>query len=389
MTKTVFFDARGRVHSLFKEFIEFPPEGYRFVLNGGGSHPTPRFDHQTIFSRMRSKLHRSPYSSLLLSELRYATGDSLLSKPVHSDITFSPFRPVYRKEKWVAFIEHLGGILPSTYDISNLNIYRKFVSKVLSSKNCKKIVPYCGASERTLLNYLDSRKFRDKVQVVHLAVRPKHFEKKYTNDVVRFLFLGTVNYGEDPGTFTVKGGKETLEAFGKLNEIYGQQIELLMRCRVPSDAKAKYRRIVSLNNVKIIESPLSSDEFARLVQATDIYMHPGHITPAMAFLDAMSYELPIIATDVFSSSEMVSDGLNGFLVKAPFKVDNFVAQWSRIDSVNQQMIDEIVAKARILIDDSNLRRRMGREGRKRVEYGEFSIGERNRKLKRIFDEASA
>jgi hypothetical protein len=40
-----------------------------------------------------------------------------------------------------------------------------------------------------------------------------------------------------------------------------------------------------------------------------------------------------------------------------------------------------------MIEDSSLGRRLGREARRLIERGEFSIRNRNEKLKMIFDEA--
>jgi glycosyltransferase involved in cell wall biosynthesis len=59
----------------------------------------------------------------------------------------------------------------------------------------------------------------------------------------------------------------------------------------------------------------------------------------------------------------------------------------RIDQEGEKLIDEIVDKVSLLIENSSLRKRMGRYGRKLVERGKFSIKERNKKLKRIYEKA--
>ena len=53
-----------------------------------------------------------------------------------------------------------------------------------------------------------------------------------------------------------------------------------------------------------------------------------------------------------------------------------------------KVVEEFVKKTSILIEDGELRRRMGRTGRQEIEVGKFSIKKRNEKLKKIFDEAT-
>ena len=51
------------------------------------------------------------------------------------------------------------------------------------------------------------------------------------------------------------------------------------------------------------------------------------------------------------------------------------------------MIEQIVDKTSLLIEQDSLRRRIGENARYLVEQGEFCIEKRNAKLKGIFDEA--
>ena len=49
----------------------------------------------------------------------------------------------------------------------------------------------------------------------------------------------------------------------------------------------------------------------------DIFLYPTNVTPANVFLDAMSYELPIVTTDVWGNQEIVADGKIGVIVPHP------------------------------------------------------------------------
>ena len=53
------------------------------------------------------------------------------------------------------------------------------------------------------------------------------------------------------------------------------------------------------------------------------------------------------------------------------------------------MVEDIVRQTSILVENPDLRRRMGKAARQEVEEGKFSIERRNRQLKEILDRATA
>lgn len=57
-----------------------------------------------------------------------------------------------------------------------------------------------------------------------------------------------------------------------------------------------------------------------------------------------------------------------------------------IEIVDIKVVEELVGKTSILIENKELRRSMGKTGRGEIETGKFSIDKRNEKLKRVFDE---
>jgi len=72
-----------------------------------------------------------------------------------------------------------------------------------------------------------------------------------------------------------------------------------------------------------------------------------------SMIEAMSYELPVIATNVGGTSELIKNGKNGFLIEPLDKKD-------------------LVKKISTLIEDKNLRAKLGKLGRKTIEE-KFSI----------------
>jgi glycosyltransferase involved in cell wall biosynthesis len=119
----------------------------------------------------------------------------------------------------------------------------------------------------------------------------------------------------------------------------------------------------------------------------------------MAILEAMSYELPVIAINLYDIPEAVQNMKTGILIDPPPNVSYYT--WNgapnhhdrnllpRIRQSRRWIVNQIVDKASFLIEENSLRRQIGREAKRMIEHGEFSITKRNEKLKRIFDEAIA
>jgi glycosyltransferase involved in cell wall biosynthesis len=115
----------------------------------------------------------------------------------------------------------------------------------------------------------------------------------------------------------------------------------------------------------------------------------------------MSVGLPIVTTNIFAIPEIVEDGKNGFLIEARkydwagsnglMKVEFLLDPKKRMSMYRlnkPEIVRQLVKKISLLIEDSSLRKRMGREGKKLVEKGKFSIKERNKKLREIYEEST-
>jgi len=91
-----------------------------------------------------------------------------------------------------------------------------------------------------------------------------------------------------------------------------------------------------------------------------------------------------VATDVAGNPEIVEDGNNGFLVpgRAVTELDR---AWDR--ELDRELVQALCQKLSMLIENPELRRRMGKEARRTAEE-KFSIEKRNEALKRVLDEAT-
>jgi glycosyltransferase involved in cell wall biosynthesis len=391
--KKVYLEGRAsswELHSLYKELVYLPPEGYEFVV-AANKRVSRSQDFINSLNKMvvRYYFTKVPYDYVrpLVYYFYYRLKDGSRSENV--DLTYASQHVVFRREPWVVDLEHAGALVA----YGKIKAFKKIIEKVLGSDYCKKIIPWTEMSKKTLLSSFDYRGFKEKIEVVNLAVRPKRFHKKFDSDKIKLLFVGTANRVNISDSFAIKGGNEVLKAFETLCKEY-RNLELVLRSYVPANVKEKY---ASFKDIRIIDNIVSWKVLDYEFRTADIFLFPSHSTPGMAILDAMSYELPVVATDVWANRELVDDGRTGFLIKGSGKVryfdENFVPLWGEprfmraIRQVDSRVVEELVEKTSILIENEGLRRSMGKTGRLRIEEGNFSISKRNQKLKKIFDEA--
>jgi glycosyltransferase involved in cell wall biosynthesis len=391
--KEVYLEGRAggwELHSLYNELALFPPEGYKFVVTADG--------HVSEQQRVIYKLNKGFVSSSVVKTLYdivrplayhfYSRfGDGI--RPKNVDLTYASQHVVLRKEPWIVDLEHVGALVA----YGKIHVCKKIIEKSLKSTYCKKIMPWTEMGKKSLLSSIDCQAFRDKVEVVNLAVHPKSLHKEFDSDKIKLLFVGTANRANIGHSFAIKGGNEVLKAFGDLRRKY-RNLELVVRSYLPTNIKQRY---VGSKNLRMIDSVVPWQVLDHEFRTADIFLFPAHSTPGMAILDAMSYELPIVTTDVWANRELVDHGKTGFLIRRHSKVryydENFVPLWGEpsfmraIHQSDPKMVEELVEKTSVLIEDEKLRRSMGKAGKQEVEMGKFSIETRNKKLRKIFDAA--
>jgi glycosyltransferase involved in cell wall biosynthesis len=387
--KKVYIEPAGRWHSFLTQLKNTPPDGYEFVS------PPTSFD-KAIGPLLQNNfvyytLQRLMLEKLVPMHIVKAWAEGRFKKtPPDIDLTYSIGHVIYRNEPWVIAVEWVTQLFG--YQSAHLKRYHKSVEKLLASDNCKKIICWGELSKNTVLHNLNCASFADKIVIVPHAVNKKDFVKQPPTDKVKLLFVGSANI---VGDFELKGGKEALEGFTILRQKYNN-LEMVVRSDMPQEIKRKYN---SINGLRIIDKILPWPEMEHEFQTADIFLFPGHHTPFMSFLDAMSYELPIITTNAYANAELVTDGQTGLLIncsqKVPYYLDKYLLDGSTskfrkaIKTLDNAVVTELVEKTSLLIENADLRQKMGKAGRAEIENGRFSIKNRNEKLKDILDEATS
>lgn len=364
----------------------YPPEDYRIILHEIDQ--ISRFS--TLASKNRNIIHKKmAYYLNPLPYIYYQLHDGV-KIPVNTDLIYASQHIISTEKPWLVDVE-LVSALSGYFNISPI---KKIIEKKLNQKNCKKILPWSEWSKGTITNCFKDKSIIDKIQVVRHTVPPQEIKKNKDDSIIKILFVGTIN----PGTvlnFEFKGLYETIDAFLKLQKEYKNKIQLIVRSTVPNNIK----QIIDQNDgIVHHDRKLSQQEMHQLFSECHIFPHVGYEVMNISVLEAMSYGISVIATDLFNSSELIKNEQNGFLIK-PLKSEVFYDKYGQPNESSPKYVSEmkkersyltkkLAESIRILIEDKKLCYKMGIEAHKSFIEGEFSIKKRNLLLKKIFDEAT-
>jgi glycosyltransferase involved in cell wall biosynthesis len=383
--RLVYLDIAGRMHPLYKLLLEHPPEGFLPVL---GSSPADRLTRRLSSSPSIFGALTGPVAKTIPVNLAKAAAERFKKPPKGTAVTVSNGHLVFRPEPWVVdleFVTQLAG-----YNYEHFLSFRRIIQKRLASSWCRSVISWTLTGARTVTANLDSVGWGGKVRHVPLAV-PKRAERN-RNGVkqhTKLLFVGSLNI---PGQFELKGGMELLAAFEQVSSRY-DELELVMRSDIPA---GWVRRIPERSNIRVLDQPLPWSRIESEFESSDIFVFPSYNTPGLVFLDAMSYGLPVVTTDIWGNSEMILSDVNGIVIPGSKRVryaGHNIPLWGdpgfrlTLTEPDSEVVESLVDALRLLIEDQGLRSRLGRNGRDMVENGRYSLRHRNELLRAVLEEA--
>lgn len=393
MSKKVYLEPGWVMHAAPLGLVANPPDGYEFVVK------------ETIQEKVFKAVTYWDLPRFLLrsSDIVLPTGlvKSWLERknqpPEGTALTYAIEHLVARPEPWV--LETELAFLLAGRDPKHFMRFKGIVERALASPCCRKIICQSEASRKTLLADLDSSGFEHKLSVVYCTIRPRSFTKEHT-EVVKLLFVASDllrQAGWSFEAFLHKGGADTLETYAQLRKRY-DNVELAVRARVPPELKKRYDGTPGL---RFIEDFIPWEQLEHEYLSSDIFIQPSNLTVPMGLLEAMSYELAVVTTDSWANAEYVEDGQTGLVgprsqKRGPYYYHdtaqpNFGSpEYSNaMRQADPQVVAGLAERVSMLIENPELRRRMGKAGRWEVEHGKFSLARVNAQLGRIFDEAIA
>ncbi|MCK4996960.1 glycosyltransferase family 4 protein [Candidatus Pacearchaeota archaeon] len=345
----------------YKYLIDSPPEGIEF-LNTQKQKGVITNKKFFLFSNfLKNRVRSWP------TKLKLAIPNAHLSPKGNYDLIHCCHCLSKNIDKpWVADLESWwSAYLSSPYSERS----RKKVEKILISPNCKKLMPWTEATKEIIVEKFP--RIKNKIEVVYPAIPERKERKDRENKKLNLIFTGRYFYQ--------KGGHHALEVIDRLTKKY-PNVWGIFNSEVPEDILKGYSKNKKIKFFGLIPQ----SKLFELYGNADILIYPGYSDSfGFAYLEAMSFGVPIITTDGFARKEIVEEGKTGFVIDLQKR---FIKSF-KYEGYDKKVIDELANKTSMLIEDKKLRKRMSKECIKTIKSGKFSITERDKKLKRIYREA--
>ena len=257
--------------------------------------------------------------------------------------------------------------------------------RLLQRENCKKILAWTEETKKEIITNFPG--IKSKVEVVSFAMPSKKYQRIKSKKTT-LMFVSRYFYQ--------KGGVHALEVLDRITK-KNKDVSAIFISPTPEKFKEKYK-----SNKKIsFYDLMPHEELEKIFCQADIMIYPGYSdTFGFLFVEAMAFGIPVITVDGFARKEMVEDGKTGFIIKRSEELKKvmsevkpffqFVGRDSpeeKIKNVQEEIIKKMVIRTEELIQDKKLREKMSREGVKIVDNGKFSLKERNKKLRKIYEES--
>jgi glycosyltransferase involved in cell wall biosynthesis len=356
------------IHGMLDEQLQHPPEGVKFEQ--ARVEPKPSW----IRSPLKCYLYSVPDCELDLIEAVLA--------PIKTRMPWVCSMDCYQSA--LAF-SILGAPTPKW-------IRRVFVESLLKKANCKKIVFWSEAALKTLTGYgrVTSPEIIGKAMVIYPAIRfvdnPREISQ-VSDRPFQFLFSGD---------FFRKGGVNVVDAFERLLQKHPNLV--LRICAGENDfhtddqqLKSEYLHRIR-SNERIVFGRVSRDEMIDTVlpQSNALLLPTYAEAFGFAILEAMSFGIPVISTNVFAIPEIISHDHDGLLIDVSRYPTDRLFRGYRVNSIprdfRNDVTNQLYGYMERLVESSELGKRLGEEARRTVRT-KFSFDRRNRMLAKVYQDA--
>ena len=302
-----------------RETILNPPKGIEFVTQKKLNEMSP--DH---------KLSNKKYKNNLLKRAKdFLKYNNYIPKKYLKkiDYIYSPGKIILNRFPW--FIEIDNPACLSYYNLFLLNLFKPLIRHKLKSKYCKGIICISEAAKKSMHTVFKDKTIDDKCKVIYPFIKNNKNFNQTKNTKMNLLFIST--------NFYLKGGRELVNSILELEKKYEFRVYLITK--ISDIEKELLDRINSSKSIKLIEANLSKKELKKYYLKSDLFILPTYQDSfGMVVLEALSFNLPIISTNMFAIPEMVRSKINGFLFESPinyFKKDfSPNNKWWKVDEIN-------------------------------------------------------
>ena len=284
-------------------------------------------------------IHKVPggMSAVINSQLEASLNSEIDMKYISSNIEDKFCKKVYWMVKGI--LKYIS-ILPR-YDIVHIHVaergsfYRKSLYLLISKVFKKKSILHfhgaefdefywkeCNQVQKKYINYI----LKKTTLILALGVKWKKNIEKYTTTPVEILtnsisIPNKINYNENSTSILLLGRLEKRKGVFDLLSIIDDVIDRVPQCILYlagdgnlDKVKSEIRKRKNKNNIKLL-GWINKEQKESILKETGIFVLPSYNEGMpIAILEAMSYGLPIVSTNVGDIESVVKDKKNGFII---------------------------------------------------------------------------
>ena len=260
------------------------------------------------------------------------------------------------------------------------------LERILLDRNLKKLLAWSDAAANSLTSVIQNEEVARKVETLYPVMIPVKRCRRASSSF-NFLFIGN--------NFYAKGGYESLLAFERLASSYDCHFTAIGD--IPKELYARFG-----NNSKItLSQRVPYAKVAEFYSNSDVFVFPTHYdTYGFVILEALSFGLPVITVDSFSTPELVRHERTGLLIRSHFSsyANDFGYAAPTQQELKKKRIQACMnppqwyvnllceAMAR-MINDHRLRDECSRSAIAETTQGRLSPKRSREQLKRVYEEA--
>jgi glycosyltransferase involved in cell wall biosynthesis len=260
------------------------------------------------------------------------------------------------------------------------------LERILLDKKLKKLLAWSDAARKSLTNFVRNEEVAQKIEIFYPVMAPAKRVKR-TSGSFNFLFIGN--------DFYAKGGYESLLAFETLAGRYDCHFTAVGD--IPLEIRARFG-----GNSKItLSSRVAYAKVIEFYSNSDVFVFPTHYdTYGFVIPEALSFGLPVISVESFSTPELVQHEKTGLLIKTHFSsfADDFgyaaptqkqlhlkrLAACTNPQEWYVKLLGEAMER---MMTDSRLKNDCSKNAINEATNGRFSPQRSREQLKRIYQEA--
>lgn len=385
------------LHSMYREMLLNPPEGFSYILK------SQVFDTWIISNHILSQAY-----GLNKIDFFWKFNKKILAKFINTvkikdsiyplfvipkkwvDLIYSTWYIVKKKVPWIIDLEVLHVL--NWYDLDDLKKNKTYYKKYLESSYCKHVTVWNTNIYKSIVDFFQSDIINSKLSIIRHTIKANDYVRNFdsTTGKINLLFLWSWNI---LSASYVRWIKDALVIYRELLKKY-DDISLTIAPFLPIELLSEFwwlKWLVLKNRV------LSKFEMEELYKSTDILLHPSYSNPAMTLLEAMNFWVSIVTTNYFWLSDLIVDWYNGLICKNnslfKFYSEYGIPRKDLIDQVYQyswkdkDMIDDFVDKISTLIENPELRKNLSLNTKKTLLEWEFNFEFNNKRLHAIYKQA--